>query len=339
MADSTALPVSLQDVEEAAGRVAPWVHTTPVLTSSTLDELSGRRLHFKAEIFQRGGSFKIRGACNSVFALPDDVAAHGVVAHSSGNHAAAVALAAKLRGIPAQVVVPKDTPAIKQAAIRTYGVEPILCEPTMEAREATCAAVQQQTGATFVPPFNSVLTIAGQGTIGLEFLQQVPELEAIIVPVSGGGMISGIAVAAKGIKPSIRIIAAEPAGRNDAADVAASKAAGQLVQLPKPATICDGLQARLGSLTWPIVQRLVDDVVTVSEEEVVAAMQLIMERMKVVVEPSGAAGVAAALSSQMRERHPGLGHVGVILCGGNVDFCSRTPDFWQRWLQPSPAAS
>lgn len=168
----------------------------------------------------------------------------------------------------------------------------------------------------------------------------MPELEAIIVPVSGGGMISGIAVAAKALKPGIKIIAAEPTGRNDAADVAAAKAAGELVQLPKPATICDGLEARLGSLTWPIVRDRVDDVVTLSEEEVVAAMQLVMERMKVVVEPSGAAGVAAALSSQLRSRHPELRHVGVIICGGNIDFNSRVPGFWQRWADATkPAGS
>ncbi|EFN54876.1 hypothetical protein CHLNCDRAFT_56201 [Chlorella variabilis] len=275
------LAVSLQDVQAAAAVIAPHAKRTPVLTSRTLDALSGRSLHFKAEIFQRIGAFKFRGAVNAIFSLTDEEAARGVVTHSSGNHGAAVALAAQLRGITAHVVVPANTPEIKRAAIRSYGVEPIVCEASIDAREAACAAIQRDTGATFVPPYNHPAVISGQGTIALEFLEQVPQLDAIIVPVSGGGMISGIAVAAKAIKPCIKILAAEPVGRNAAADVSASKAAGELVQLPKPVTICDGLEARLGSLTWPIVSRLVDDVLTVTEEEVVAAMQLVMERMKV----------------------------------------------------------
>ncbi|KAL4452087.1 hypothetical protein ABPG75_007749 [Micractinium tetrahymenae] len=334
------LAVSLEDVRAAATRIEGKVHRTPVLTSSTLDALSGLSLHFKAEVFQKCGAFKARGAVNAVFSLNPSEAAGGVVTHSSGNHGAALAFAARLRGIPAAVVVPSNTPEIKRAAIRGYGVEPVVCAPTIDAREAACRDIQAQTGATFVPPYNHPAVIAGQGTIALEFLEQAPGLEAIIVPVSGGGMISGIAVAAKALKPGIKMIAAEPTGRNDAADVAAAKAAGELVQLPKPATICDGLEARLGSLTWPIVRDRVDDVVTVSEEEVVAAMQLVMERMKVVVEPSGAAGVAAALSSQLRSRHPQLRHVGVILCGGNIDFKASVPDFWQRWVDASkPAGS
>lgn len=270
---------------------------------------------------QRSDADAVQGAVNAIFSLTDEEAARGVVTHSSGNHGAAVALAAQLRGITAHVVVPANTPEIKRAAIRSYGVEPIVCEASIDAREAACAAIQRDTGATFVPPYNHPAVISGQGTIALEFLEQVPQLDAIIVPVSGGGMISGIAVAAKAIKPCIKILAAEPVGRNAAADVSASKAAGELVQvggqgpvvlqvlvkqrcmcpfccmtwascsvmpvpalllqLPKPVTICDGLEARLGSLTWPIVSRLVDDVLTVTEEEVVAAMQLVMERMKV----------------------------------------------------------
>ncbi|PSC71128.1 serine racemase [Micractinium conductrix] len=333
MDDSSAeLPVCLAGVQAAARRISQHAHITPVLTCGTLSRLSGLSLHFKAEIFQRGGAFKFRGACNSIFALSEEEAAKGVVTHSSGNHGAAVALAAQLRGIPASVVVPANTPQIKRAAIRSYGVEPIVCEATIDAREAACAQVQAASGAAFVPPYNHRDVIAGQGTIALEFLQQVPGLEAIIVPVSGGGMISGIAVAAKALKPGIKIIAAEPTGRNGAADVAACKAAGELVQLPKPTTICDGLEARLGSLTWRCVQELVDDVITISEEEVVAAMQLVMERMKVVVEPSGAAGVAAALSPQLLRRHPELTHVGVVLCGGNIDIEGRVPGFWSKWL-------
>ncbi|KAL4857181.1 Serine racemase [Chlorella vulgaris] len=294
--------------------------------------LSGRSLYFKAELFQATGAFKIRGACNAVFSLTEEKAARGVATHSSGNHAAALARAAQLRGIPAYVVVPSNTPEIKVDACRSYGVEPIMCEASMAAREAACALVVQDTDATFVPPYNHPLVIAGQGTIALEFLEQVPLLDALIVPVSGGGMISGIAVAARALKPGIKILAAEPVGRNNAADVAASLAAGRLVQLDKPETICDGLQAATGSLTWPIVQQLVDGVLTVCEEEVVAAMRLVMERMKAVVEPSGAAGVAAALGSDMRSRYPELRHVGVVLCGGNLDFGDA---FWQSWLARS----
>ncbi|KAL4437503.1 hypothetical protein ABPG77_003484 [Micractinium sp. CCAP 211/92] len=333
------LAVSIEDVRAAASRIEGMVHRTPVITSSTLDSLSGLHLHFKAEVFQKCGAFKARGALNAVFSLPEEEAARGVVTHSSGNHGAALAFAARLRGIPATVVVPANTPEIKRAAIRGYGVQPVVCAPTIDAREAACREIQERTGAAFVPPYNHPAVIAGQGTIALEFLEQAPELEAIIVPVSGGGMISGIAVAAKALKLGIKIIAAEPTGRNNAADVAACKAAGELVQLPKPATICDGLEARLGSLTWPIVRDRVDDVITITEEEVVAAMQLVMERMKVVVEPSGAAGVAAALSSQLRSRHPGLRHVGVMLCGGNIDFNARVPGFWQLWADATKPAS
>ena len=348
------IAVTLADVQEAARRIKGLAHQTPVsvafsaaaacrrfqpaatppagtarppasrpqvLTCSTLDALSGLRLHFKAEVFQKGGAFKFRGAANGVMALSDEAAAAGVVTHSSGNHGGAVALAAKMRGVPAHVVVPSNTPEIKRAAIREYGARLLVCEATIDAREAACAEVQRQhPGSTFIPPYNHPLTIAGQGTIALELLEQVgaggeggcaaalashhctcvessaaalgpntppalppqvPNLDAIIVPVSGGGMISGIAVAAAALRPGIKVIAAEPTGRNAAADVAASKAAGRPVALPKPATICDGLEARLGDLTWPIVRDLVADVVTVSEEEVVAAMKLVMERMKV----------------------------------------------------------
>lgn len=207
----------------------------------------------------------------------------------------------------------------------------------MQARESTCARIQSETGATFIHPYNFAPVICGQGTIGLELLQQVGDrrLDTIIVPVSGGGMISGIAVAAKSINPSIQIIAAEPAGTNDAADIAVSKAAGKVVELPRPCTICDGLKGRLGDLTWPIVRDLVDRVVVVSERQVVDAMKLCYQRLKVVVEPSGAAGLAAAIAlksewqggSQEREKR-----VGVILCGGNVDFEETVPDFWDRWL-------
>ena len=327
--------ISLAAIQAASVVLRKSAHHTPVLTSTALDALAGLELHFKCEVFQKTGSFKFRGAYNAVSTLPPD--AKAVVTHSSGNHAAAVALAAQLRGIPAHIVVPSNTPRIKRSAVASYGGRLVVCEPTMEAREAACAALQRDTGATFIPPFNSAAVICGQGTIGLELMQQVHGLDAIVVPISGGGMCSGIAVAAKSLCPGIKIIAAEPSGRNAAADVAAAKAAGHLVPLPKPDTICDGLQARLGSITWPIIRDLVDEVVVVTEEQVAAAMRLCYERLKVVVEPSGAAGLAAALalkSGSGGDRFAGCERVGVILCGGNVDLDEHVPLFWESWAQP-----
>ncbi|KAF6260990.1 serine/threonine dehydratase [Scenedesmus sp. NREL 46B-D3] len=293
----TTYAASLDDIRAAAQRISDHAHVTPVLTSTTLDRLAGHKLKFKCEIFQKGGAFKFRGAFNSVQQLPPEQAKKGVVTHSSGNHAAALALAAQLRGIPAYIVVPSNAPACKLAAVQEYGGNLILCEPSMGARETTAANIAAVTGAMFIPPYDCAPVIAGQGTIGLELLQQVPELDVVVVPVSGGGMLSGITLAAKALKPGILVLAAEPCGSNDAADVAASKRAGQLVaDLPKPITIADGLQARLGKHTWPVVRDLVDGVVTVSDGDIVAAMQLLFERMKLVVEPSGAAGLAAVLS-------------------------------------------
>ncbi|KAK9823956.1 hypothetical protein WJX72_006641 [[Myrmecia] bisecta] len=323
---------SLSAIKEAAQRIAPYCHVTPVFTSSTVDSLLHKSVFFKCEVFQKGGAFKFRGACNSVFSLAEEEAQRGVVTHSSGNHAGAVALAAKLRGIPAHIVVPVGTPQCKLAAIETYSGRVVQCAATMDAREATCGRIQRETGAVFVAPYNYGPTICGQGTIALELLEQVqPALDAIIVPVSGGGMIAGIAMAAKSLQPDIVILAAEPTGSNDAADVAAAKQAGQLVPMAKPQTIADGLQGRLGDLTWPIVRDLVDGVITVSDQDIVAAMQICYERLKVVVEPSGAAGLAAAMSPQFLH-HPQwqrLQRVGVILCGGNADLAAK--GFWELW--------
>ncbi|KAI8469135.1 MAG: serine/threonine dehydratase [Monoraphidium minutum] len=324
---------SLDEIRAAAARIAPHAKVTPVLTCGSIDRIAGRQLLFKCEVFQKGGAFKFRGAFNSVALLPEDQAARGVATHSSGNHAAALALAAKLRGIPAHIVVPNNAPQCKVDAVREYGGNLVFCEPTMDAREAACRRIIAETGATLVPPYDYGPVIAGQGTIGLEFLQQVPDLDAIVVPVSGGGMISGIALAAKSLNPSILVVAAEPRGSNGAADAAASKAAGALVQgMAKPVTIADGLQARLGELTWPVVRDLVDEVVVVGDDEIVAAMKLIMERMKVVVEPSGAAGLAAALSPAFAAslRLAAAARVGVVLCGGNLDFGAR--GFWDGWV-------
>ncbi|GAX82601.1 hypothetical protein CEUSTIGMA_g10027.t1 [Chlamydomonas eustigma] len=298
--------ITLDDVKSAHDRISHLIHRTPVLTCATLDLLSERTLFFKAETFQRSGSFKIRGASNAVFSMSAEQVANGVVTHSSGNHAGAVALAAKLRGVPAHIVVPHNTPKVKTDAVRSYGGTLYFCAPTIDAREEECMRIQQDTGAAFVHPYNDPKVMAGQGTIALELLDQAPHLDAIVVPISGGGMTSGIAVAAKALKPSIKIIAAEPRGINqDAADVAAAKAAGELVPSNRPTTIADGLQGRMGCNTWPIVRDLVDGVITVSEEEIVAAMRLIYMHAKVVVEPSGAVGLAAVLRGQ--EVHPASG--------------------------------
>jgi len=311
---------NLDSIRAAQRRVDPFIRRTPVLTSATLDALSGRRLWFKCEVFQKTGSFKFRGATNAVRMLTDAEATRGVVTHSSGNHAQALALAARMRGIPAHVVMPSNSAEIKKAAVRGYGAEVIECEPTLEARESTAAQVIARTGGTMIPPFNHPNVIAGQGTIALELLDECPQLDAIIVPLGGGGLISGIALAAKALKPSIRIIGAEP---ELAGDGAASKREGSIQPAMKPVTMADGLRTSLGPLTFPVVRDLVDEIVLVSEADIAAHMQLVWERMKITIETSAAVGVAVACSAWMRERHnANMQDVGVVLCGGNVDLAA-----------------
>ena len=260
------------------------------------------------------------GATNAVRMLTDAEAARGVVTHSSGNHAQALALAARMRGIPAHVVMPSNSAEIKKAAVRGYGAEVIECEPTLEARESTAAQVIARTGGTMIPPFNHPNVIAGQGTIALELLDECPQLDAIIVPLGGGGLISGIALAAKALKPSIRIIGAEP---ELAGDGAASKREGSIQPAMKPVTMADGLRTSLGPLTFPVVRDLVDEIVLVSEADIAAHMQLVWERMKITIETSAAVGVAVACSAWMRERNnANMQDVGVVLCGGNVDLAA-----------------
>ena len=311
---------NLDSIRAAQRRVDPFIRRTPVLTSATLDALSGRRLWFKCEVFQKTGSFKFRGATNAVRMLTDAEAARGVVTHSSGNHAQALALAARMRGIPAHVVMPSNSAEIKKAAVRGYGAEVIECEPTLEARESTAAQVIARTGGTMIPPFNHPNVIAGQGTIALELLDECPQLDAIIVPLGGGGLISGIALAAKALKPSIRIIGAEP---ELAGDGAASKREGSIQPAMKPVTMADGLRTSLAPLTFPVVRELVDEIVLVSEADIAAHMQLVWERMKITIETSAAVGVAVACSAWMRERNnANMQDVGVVLCGGNVDLAA-----------------
>jgi threonine dehydratase/serine racemase len=307
---------SLDDVNAAAQRIKGLAHCTPVFTCSTLDRLAGRKLYFKCEQFQKSGSFKFRGALNAVRQLAPEVAARGVVTHSSGNHAQALALAARLRGVPAHVVMPSNASLVKRAAVEEYGGRVILCEPNLQARELTAAAALAETGGTLIPPYDHPHIIAGQGTVALEFLNQVPQLEAVIAPVGGGGLISGISITVRALTPSLRVFAGEPAGADDAAR---SKAAGQLIPQNGPNTIADGLLTSLGQHTWPVVRDLVEQVVTVNDDEIIAAMRLAWQRAKLLIEPSSAVPLAAVLSAPFRSL-PGLEHVGVVLSGGNVDL-------------------
>ncbi|MCA9632544.1 MAG: pyridoxal-phosphate dependent enzyme [Myxococcales bacterium] len=313
--------IDFSDIEAARERIEGRVHRTPVMRSSTLDGFArGERsaateLFFKCENLQRVGAFKIRGAMNAVLALSEDEARNGVVTHSSGNHAQALALAARGRGIPCHVVMPTTAPTSKRAAVAGYGARVYECEPTVTARAAGALRVCSQTGAHFVAPFDAPLVMAGQGTCAWELLEQAPELEAIITPVGGGGLLSGCSVAARHISPGIRMFGAEPSGADD---TARSKAAGKRVANVRVDTIADGLLTNVGELTWPIIDDLVEAVFTVTDEQIVAAMRLVWERMKLVIEPSAAVPVAVVLSEEFRAL--GLRRVGVVLSGGNVDL-------------------
>lgn len=316
MTTAGAYAATLDDVRAAEDRIRPFIHRTPVMTCRHLDARAGCRLFLKCENLQRVGAFKIRGATNAVRRLPGDVAARGVVTHSSGNHAQALALAARTRGIPAHIVMPSNAPQVKKDAVAGYGGIIIECEPTLEARETTAQRTVDETGGTLIHPYDHADIIAGQGTMALELLEEVPDLDAIVAPVGGGGMMSGICIAARGLRPEIRLIAAEPAGADDAAR---SLASGTLVPQTGPDTIADGLLTSLGDLTWPILRDHLERVITVDDDEIRAAMRDVMQHAKLVVEPSGAVGVAAAFTGAFRELDR-LRKVGVILCGGNVDL-------------------
>jgi threonine dehydratase len=306
--------VTFDDLRAAEARIRDLVRRTPVLTSAVLDERSGARLFFKCENFQQAGVFKARGAHNAVFALSDRDAAAGVLTHSSGNHGAALSLAARRRGIPAYIVVPQGASAAKVEAIRRYGGRITSCPATLADREAAAARIQSETGARLVHPYDDPLIVAGQGTAALELLAEVADLEAVVAPVGGGGLLSGTALAAKGLNPRLRVFGAEPAGADDAAR---SLAAGRLVPQDNPRTIADGLRTSLGQITFPILRDHLEGVMTVSEEAIVEAMRLVWQVMKIVIEPSSAVPVAALLQPD----HPLRGRrVGVILSGGNVDL-------------------
>ena len=306
--------IGIDDIRRAAERIRPWAHHTPVLTSATMDALSGGSLYFKCESFQRVGAFKFRGAANAVFSLDDAAARRGVATHSSGNHAQALALAARLRGIDATIVMPRDAPRVKVDAVRGYGARIVFSGNTPEDRERALTGVVQETGAEFVHPSDDLRVIAGQGTCALEILAEVPDLDLVVAPVGGGGLLSGTALAVRGLPSRARVIGAEPAAADDAQR---SFRSGTLVPSGNPRTIADGLRTSLGRNTFPITRARVDDIVTASEEGIVRAMRLLWERMKIVIEPSAAVPLAAILEGTLSVR--GL-RAAIILSGGNVDL-------------------
>jgi len=298
----------------ARERIQPYIHRTVVLTSSRLNEASKASLFFKCENFQKIGAFKARGATNAVFSLDDATARHGVATHSSGNHGAAVARAAKLRGIPAHIVMPSNSAKVKIRAVEGYGARVVFCEPTEEARDATCADVIAKTGAMLIHSFENPDVIAGQGTAAVELLEDVPDVDLMMCPIGGGGLLAGTAVAAKSMRPSIKVIAAEPANADDAAQ---SFRAGRVIHTEKKFTIADGLRTNVGEPTFAIIRRYVDDIVTVGEEAIISAMRTIWETMKIVIEPSAAVPYAAI---QERKIDVAGKRVGIVLSGGNVDL-------------------
>jgi threonine dehydratase len=316
--------VNVDTILAAHERIRPYIHRTPVLTNSWLNDASRSSLFFKCENFQKVGAFKARGATNAIFALDDGTAQHGVATHSSGNHGAAVARAAKLRGIPAYIVMPLNSARVKIQAVQGYGAQVIFCEPTEESREIKCAEVIKETGATLIHSFENEHVVAGQGTAAMELLEDIPTLDVVMCPVGGGGLLSGTAIAAKSMRPQIKVIAVEPENADDAAQ---SFHAGRRLVTEKKFTIADGLRTNVGEPNFAIIQQYVDDIVTVSEEAIISAMRTVWETMKIVIEPSAAVPYAAVQQSKIG----GLGKgVGIILTGGNVDLdalpWNRSPD-------------
>ena len=305
---------SLADIRAAAERIRPYAHRTPVLTCQSLDEQVGARVFLKCENLQKVGAFKFRGACNAVYSLTEAQAARGVATHSSGNHAQALALAARLRGIPAYIVMPSNAPQVKKDAVAGYGGRITFCEPTLAARESTLARIVEETGAEVVHPYNDERVIAGQGTAALELLAEVPDLDVVITPVGGGGLLSGTSLTVKGVAPRVRVIAGEPENADDAYR---SLQAGRILPSENPRTLADGLLTSLDTLTFPIIRENVEQIVTVSEAGIVAAMKFVWERAKIVIEPSSA--VAVGVLWERKIDLTGL-KVGVILSGGNVDL-------------------
>lgn len=313
----------LRDIRAAHQRIRPYIHITAVLTCTALNRMIEAKLFLKCENFQKVGAFKFRGACNTIFSLSDQEASRGVVTHSSGNHAAALALAASKRGINANIVMPANAPAVKIAAVKSYGGHITFCEPTLSARERSATQIIEETGATLIHPFNDYRIIAGQATAALELMEENPVLDFILVPVGGGGLLSGTTIAAKALKSEIKVIGCEPRNADDAYR---SIKAGRIIPPENPDTVADGLKTALGDKTFPIIYELVDDIVLATEEEIITAMQIIFERMKIVVEPSAAVPVAVLLSNKLNVADK---NVGIIISGGNVDFTR----FFEEFLQ------
>ncbi|MCD6379668.1 pyridoxal-phosphate dependent enzyme [bacterium] len=307
---------TIDQIKGASERITPFIHNTPVLTCEAINERCDRKVFFKCENFQKVGAFKIRGAANAVFSLDEKEALKGVATHSSGNHGAALALAARWRGVESHVVMPKNAPRVKIDAVSEYGAKIYFCASTLKAREERLEKVIKETGAAFIHPYNNTRVIAGQGTAALEFLGETPELDALITPVGGGGLLSGSAISAAALSPETVVIAAEPEGADDAFR---SFKSGKLVPSVDPKTIADGLLTSLSDLTFSIIRKYVSDIVTVSEEGIIRAMRLVWERMKIVIEPSAAVPLAALL--EKGGSIPGK-RVGIILSGGNVDLSS-----------------
>ncbi|HTT04980.1 MAG TPA: threonine/serine dehydratase [Steroidobacteraceae bacterium] len=316
---------TLEDIRAARERIAGHVRHTPLLESQTLGSELGARLYFKCENLQEAGAFKVRGATNAVFSLPAEALAAGVVTHSSGNHGAAVARAAQLRGVPAVVVMPDNSPAAKLALVRRYGARLQLCEPSLAAREAAVADIVARSGAAFVHPYDDVRVIAGQGTVALELLEDLPQLDCVLCPVGGGGLASGIALAMKALAPAVRVIAVEPAAADDAWRAFHAASAPTLPPAPSsmPATLADGLRGMVSARTLGVLREHVDDVVTVSEAGIVRAMRTLWSELHVIVEASSAVPYAALLEGGLNVAGQ---RVAIVLTGGNVDL-DRLPWF------------
>jgi len=308
------MTITLKDIHEAAQRIKPYIHRTPVLTNQSLNQKVGANVFMKCENLQKVGAFKFRGASNAVWSLTDEEAKLGVCTHSSGNHAQALALAAKMRGIPAYIVMPNNAPQVKKDAVAGYGGQITFCEPTLEARESNLEKIKNETGANLVHPYNDERVIVGQGTATLELLEEIPDLDVVIAPIGGGGLISGTAIAATETKRRIQVIGAEPEKADDAFR---SMKEGKIIPSENPNTIADGLLTSLGILTFPIIQERVEQVVTVSEASIIESMKFVWERAKIVIEPSAATVIAVLCEKKIDLS--GL-NVGVILSGGNVDL-------------------
>jgi threonine dehydratase len=304
---------NLEAVKQAHTRIKECINRTPVITSSTLNKICSHSIYFKCENFQKVGAFKARGACNAVLQL-DDIASTGVVTHSSGNHAAALSYAARIKNIPAYIVMPNNAPQVKIDAVKEYGGVITFCESNIIARETTAEGIRGETGASLIHPFDNDHIIAGAGTAALEFFEEVPDLDYILAPVGGGGLISGTAITAKGLNPNVKVIACEPANVDDAYQ---SFTSGEIKPATGKDTLADGLRTGLSDRTFAVIKEHVDDVITVSEEEIVMAMKMVWERMKIIIEPSSAVAVAPLILSKLDVKNK---KIGVIISGGNVDL-------------------